>query len=108
MRLELNLENLLDQVESLKWNLETYIASVQCFDGSTLLIIIDDDEENERDENDNAAYATSKGYDLFLSISDLQSIKSNLLEQNPNFKLSELINAVNYYFDNDAFVAINS
>ena len=43
----------------------------------------------------------------FLSVSDLQSIKSNLLQQNSEARLNELISAAKYYYENDAFININ-
>jgi hypothetical protein len=40
-------------------------------------------------------------------VSDLQSIKSNLLQQNSEAGLNELISAAKYYYENDAFININ-
>ena len=53
-------------------------------------------------------YPINKGYQAFLSIADLQDVKSNLLEQKANFNQHDLLNAVNYYYENDAFVLITS
>ncbi|WP_295890652.1 hypothetical protein [uncultured Vibrio sp.] len=75
---------------------------------SSRILIIDDDLEEERDDEDEPIYPIEKGYKSFLSVADLQSIKSNLLEQNPGFSEGELLSAVKYYYENDAFIVINS
>jgi hypothetical protein len=95
-------------VESLEWNLYVYIDSSTAISMASLIMIINDDEESERDENDEPMYPRSKGYNSFLSVADLQDVKSNLAEQKPNFIINELIEAVKYYYENDAFVQVNS
>ncbi|MDA7747330.1 hypothetical protein N8878_08390 [Psychromonas sp.] len=108
MRLELNLENVLSEIDSFDWHLDAYIFSNEPICMSSLILIIDDDEEDERDENDEPLYPASKGYKSFLSVADLQSIKGNLLDQNSSYSQSELLNAVKYYHENDAFLLFNS
>ena len=78
-------------VESLEWNLYVYIDSSTAISMASLIMIINDDEESERDENDEPMYPRSKGYNSFLSVADLQDVKSNLAEQKPNFIINELI-----------------
>ncbi len=95
-------------VESLEWNLYVCIDSSTAISMASLIMIINDDEESERDENDEPMYPRSKGYNSFLSVADLQDVKSNLAEQKPNFIINELIEAVKYYYENDAFVQVNS
>jgi hypothetical protein len=95
-------------VDSLEWNLYAYIDSSAVISMSSLILIIDDDEEDERDENDEPTYPPSKGYKSFLSVADLQSIKSNLAQQKPNYINSELLEAVKFYYENDAFVLVNT
>jgi hypothetical protein len=95
-------------VESLEWNLYVYIDSSTAISMASLIMIINDDEESDRDENDEPMYPRSKGYNSFLSVADLQDVKSNLAEQKPNFIINELIEAVKYYYENDAFVQVNS
>ena len=108
MRLESNLENVLSEIDSFEWNLYAYIYPEKSICMSSLILIIDDDAEDERDDDDEPIYPISKGYKSFLSVADLQSIKSNLLEQKPSYSQSELLSAVNYYYENDAFILINS
>ena len=107
MRLELNLESVLDKIESMEWNLDAYVPFDESISMSTTVLIIDDDEEDERDEQDEPIYPASKGYKSFLSVANLQSIKNNLLEQKVNYERRDLMNAVNYYYKNDAFIQIS-
>ena len=74
---------------------------------SILCLVLDDDTEEDRGSDDEPIYPTSIGYKSFLSVSDLQSIKSNLLQQNSEAGLNELISAAKYYYENDAFININ-
>jgi hypothetical protein len=108
LRIESDLNNVMIDVESLEWNLYVYIDSSTAISMASLIMIINDDEESERDENDEPMYPRSKGYNSFLSVADLQDVKSNLAEQKPNFIINELIEAVKYYYENDAFVQVNS
>jgi hypothetical protein len=105
MRLELSLENLFNKIDSLEWKWDAYISIDAKLSESTPFLIIDDDSEEERDE---PAYASSKGYEYFLTVSTLQDIKINLFAQKSNLKVCDFIRAVNYYYEYDAFVSINS
>ncbi len=108
MRLESNLENVMGEIDSFEWNLYAYIYPDNSICMSSLILIIDDDAEEERDDDDEPIYPVAKGYKSFLSVADLQSIKSNLLEQKPDYSQSELLSAVMHYYENDAFILINS
>ncbi|MCU8062402.1 MULTISPECIES: hypothetical protein [unclassified Shewanella] len=107
MRLELTLKNMLDKIESLDWKWDVYIPSNKEINDSILCLVLDDDTEEDRGIDDEPIYPTSIGYKSFLSVSDLQSIKSNLLQQNSEAGLNELISAAKYYYENDAFININ-
>ncbi|EHH1187243.1 hypothetical protein R7M92_20725 [Vibrio sp. Vb2880] len=108
MRLESDLEKVMSKIESFEWNLCTYIFCEQSISMSSRILIIDDDLEEERDDDDEPIYPIEKGYKSFLSVADLQSVKSNLHEQKTDFSSSELLSAVKYYYENDAFIQINS
>ncbi len=95
----------MSKIESFEWNLCAYIFCEQSICMSSRILIIDDDLEEERDE---PIYPIEKGYKSFLSVADLQSVKSNLHEQKTDFSSSELLSAVKYYYENDAFIQINS
>nr|WP_208598943.1 hypothetical protein [Photobacterium angustum] len=75
---------------------------------SSRILIIDDELEEKRDDDDEPIYPIEKGYKNFLSVADLQSVKSNLHEQKTDFSSRELLSAVKYYYENDAFIQINS
>ncbi|MCR9578786.1 DUF7716 domain-containing protein [Vibrio antiquarius] len=98
----------MSKIESFEWNLCAYIFYEQSICMSSRILIIDDDLEEERDDDDEPIYPIEKGYKSFLSVADLQSVKSNLHEQKTDFSSSELLSAVKYYYENDAFIQINS
>ncbi len=108
MRLELNCENLLDKIDSLEYQWVSYIPVDEKLHKNTLFLIIDDEIEEERDVDDEPTYPASKGYEYFLMVSDLQDIYHNLQSQQPVHKLHDFIMAVNYYYDHDAYIDINS
>jgi len=106
MRLTLTLETLLSQLGSFSWYLDMYKALDQPLSPSMSVLIIDDELEEERDQQDEPLHPQTQGYQYFLSIADLQSIKANLVQQRPNATLHDLIHAVSYYYQNDAYINV--
>lgn len=104
MRLTLTLETLLSQLGSFSWYLDVYKTSEQPLNPTMTMLIIDDELEEERDQQDEPLYPQTQGYQYFLSIADLQSIKANLVQQLPNASLHDIIHAVSYYYQNDAYM----
>ncbi|MFB2681061.1 DUF7716 domain-containing protein [Shewanella mangrovisoli] len=104
MRLTLTLETLLSQLGSFSWHLDVYKALEQPLSPTMSVLIIDDELEEERDQQDEPLYPQNQGYQYFLSIADLQSIKANLVQQLPNASLHDIIHAVSYYHQNDAYM----
>ena len=108
MRLTLTLETLLSQLGSFSWHLDMYKALDQPLSPTMSVLIIDDELEEERDQKDEPLYPQTQGYQYVLSIADLQSIKANLVQQRPNASLHDLIHAVSYYYQNDAYMNLES
>ncbi|QYK10858.1 DUF7716 domain-containing protein [Shewanella mangrovisoli] len=108
MRLTLTLETLLSQLGSLSWHLDVYKTLEQPLNPTMTMLIIDDELEEERDQQDEPLYPQIQGYQYFLSIADLQSIKANLVQQLPNATLHDIIHAVSYYYQNDAYMNLES
>lgn len=48
--------------------------------------------------------ALDLGYDYVLTMQTIQSIVANARAQNPNATPDDLIDALSYYYDNDAFI----
>lgn len=108
MRLTLTLETLLSQLGSFSWHLDVYKALDQLLTPTISVLIIDDELEEERDQQDEPLYPHIQGYQYFLSIANLQSIKANLVQQRPNATLHDLIHAVSYYYQNYAYINVES
>ena len=108
MRFTLTLETLLSQLGSFSWHLDVYKALEQPLNSTMAVLIIDDELEDERDQHDEPLYPQIQGYQYFLSIADLQSIKTNLVQQLPNASLHDIIHAVSYYYQNDAYMNLES
>lgn len=108
MRLTLILETLLSQLGSFSWHLDVYKVLEKPLNPTMTMLIIDDELEEERDEQDEPLYPQTQGYQYFLSIADLQSIKANLMQQRPNATLHDLIHAVSYYYQHDAYINVES
>ncbi|MEE1981821.1 hypothetical protein [Shewanella xiamenensis] len=108
MRLTLTLETLLSQLGSFSWHLDVYKALEQPLSSTMSVLIIDDELEEERDQQDEPLYPQTQGYQYFLSIADLQSIKANLVQQLPHATLHDIIHAVSYYYQNDAYINVES
>lgn len=108
MRLTLTLETLLSQLGSFSWHLDVYKTLEQALNPTMTMLIIDDELEEERDLHDEPLYPQTQGYQYFLSIADLQSIKANLVQQLPNASLHDIIHAVSYYYQNDAYMNLES
>ncbi|ABI38876.1 conserved hypothetical protein [Shewanella sp. MR-4] len=106
MRLTLTLETLLSQLSSFSWHLDVYKALDQPLSPTMSVLIIDDELEEERDQQDEPLYPQTQSYQYVLSIADLQSIKANLVQQLPNATLHDLIHAVSYYYQNDAYINV--
>ncbi|BDA60879.1 DUF7716 domain-containing protein [Shewanella xiamenensis] len=108
MHLTLTLETLLSQLGSFSWHLDVYKVLEQPLNPTMTMLIIDDELEEERDEQDEPLYPQTQGYQYFLSIADLQSIKANLVQQLPHATLYDIIHAVSYYYQNDAYMNLES
>ncbi|MFB2668972.1 hypothetical protein ACE02U_09295 [Shewanella xiamenensis] len=108
MHLTLTLETLLSQLGSFSWHLDVYKVLEQPLNPTMTMLIIDDELEEECDEQDEPLYPQTQGYQYFLSIADLQSIKANLVQQLPHATLHDIIHAVSYYYQNDAYMNLES
>jgi hypothetical protein len=83
-----------------------YKALEQPLSPTMSVLIIDDELEEERDKQNEPLFPQTQGYQYVLSIADLQSIKANLVQQLPNATLHDLIQAVSYYYQNDAYINV--
>ncbi|GAA5214802.1 hypothetical protein ACFSJ3_15990 [Corallincola platygyrae] len=104
MRLEQPLEVLIGSIDELPWDHQLYVLSSSLANYHEMALVLDDDAELERDQHDEPAFASSKGYQYFMSIADLQEVKRNLVSRESGSSLQRLIDAILYYHKNDAFI----
>jgi hypothetical protein len=65
------------------------------------------DEEGNRNEVDDIkepAFAVANGLIYVLDHQSIEDVLSNAKEQKSNVSISELVDALNYYWENDAFI----
>jgi hypothetical protein len=65
---------------------------------------MDAKEMSEAESLEFEAYVKSTGLQCFLCRDDLEDIEDNLSQQVTDFTQHELANAINFYWENDAFV----
>lgn len=105
MRYKTNLSKLLEEAEEYEWFFDIYVPDDIELTGETKVVVLDDDDEDERDEFDEPLYPRKIGFHLLMSISQLLDVISNIEENNDISDLSITIKAINYYYENDAFIS---
>lgn len=100
MRYKTNLAKLIEEAEEYEWFFDIYMPNGAELSGDTNVLIINDDDEDERDEFDEPAYPKKIGFCLLLSISQLLEVLDNSMAED----LPGIIEAINYYYENDAFI----
>ena len=96
------LGSVLSNIEALPPDSWLYISeSVAEVDANTLCLPISSDSE---DPEDVERVVRGNGLKEFLSASDLVEVIENLRQQKSTFTELELIEAVNYFWKNDAFI----
>lgn len=65
------------------------------------------DMDDVKSDSDIPAEARALGFDYVLSMQTVQSIISNALQQRPGASLEQLLDALDFYYRNDAFVVWN-
>lgn len=108
MRVEKSLLEILNLLDDLPWDHQLYLKTECLSDFQVSVLVLNDDDELERDENDEPRYASSKGYAYYLSIADLQAIKDNLAMKKSSWSREDLVIAIDYYHENDAYFTIGS
>lgn len=106
MRLELTLKQALNSLDQFSWDHDLYVKDKNLIDQNVL--ILDDEVEIDRDENDEPSYAINNGFHYFLSICSLQDVAENLKSQKEMFTYEDLVSAIEFYYQNNSFIKINS
>ncbi|MCD1647530.1 DUF7716 domain-containing protein [Marinobacter adhaerens] len=108
MRSEQTLKSILESLDDFPWDHELYVKDAELKDSHAVALVLQDDAEVDRDSDDEPAFASSRGYQYFMPIADLQNVKDNLQQQDGCLTLEKLINAIRFYRQNDGFQTISS
>lgn len=85
------------------WNHALYAAPEAAFN-ETLPVLIWDVDDIAEDDTDLPAEALALDYDYVLDMQTVQSIVANARQQRPEAGTEDLLDAFDYYYENDAFI----
>lgn len=91
--------------ERFPWDYALYAHPDRAFDLAMPVLIWDVDDVEE--DSDIPAEATALGFDYVLGMQTVQGIVSNALQQRPEASIDQLLEALDFYYRNDAFVVWN-
>ncbi len=83
---------------------ELFLPRNRTWNGDTMCAVLYVADE---DDPDDAPWAQALGLSWALSIADVQDIIENASQQAPHINTDRLVQAVQYYVDHDAFIALN-
>lgn len=98
------LGEVLNTIEHAPWNHALYLDAERPWTESTSTAILDHDDVDDPEEE--PEFAVTNGLRYALLVSDVQDIVENAKEQKPHVTASDLVQAFNYYYDNDAFIEV--
>lgn len=77
-------------------------------DLDTLIYLLMDEHLSELHQTKLYNALFNEGFSLFISISELADITESLVEQNPYYSEQDLVDSINYYFENRDFLELDS
>jgi hypothetical protein len=92
----------LDNVESLPWQHALYLRSDRPWTLDTPVLVLDPDDAN--DDEDEPTEARLAGLRYALGIQDVRGVIENARQQRPASTQDDLLRALIYYFEHDAFI----
>lgn len=104
MRYKSTLKKLVDEIEEYEWLLDVYVDSEEGLRPETRVLILHDESEDDLDEDGEPVYPASNGYSYFMSIHQITSVIDNLADGGGDLGTYSIIEALLYYYDNDAFM----
>jgi hypothetical protein len=102
----ITLAKVLLKIEDLPWEYALYIPAADASWSEDMKCMVLDPEETD-DTDDDPDVAKANGLKYALTISDMQDIVENANAQKKNIDQKVLIDAIKYYYDNGAFIALS-
>ena len=99
-----NLSEILDSLDIFSWQDELFAKAPDTIELDSICYVLDVDETEQIEENDSITInnkSTCSKY--FLSIHDIRMIITNLKFYQPNPSVQEILTALRYYFEHNAY-----
>ena len=103
-KMKVKLSDVVKNAETLEWDKSLYIPFKPDWSVDMQIMILDQDDTEDIDLDPKEAIENNLRYGL--SISTVQDVVENALSQDPKASIETLIDALKYYFDNDAFIEL--
>lgn len=104
----ITLRTVLLSLDNFDWKDFVYIANKTAITVECACMVLNPDDTNLAEDGFEPQQAVDQGMIEFLSVQDLRSIVDNLAFQTKNSDLSQLLSAVIYYAENDAYMSLSS
>lgn len=98
------LSEILIEIDALPWNYALFLPVEKPWNGDALCVVLDPNDSEDADEDPEMAKQLNLTYAL--SVQDAQSIVANAKEQLPTINMQGLVDALNFYHANDAFIIL--
>ena len=85
-----------------------YIAGRPPWNEETSCAILNPENVEDIDVDDVPGFAAQHNLSYMLSVAEIQDIVSNTLQQKQEATINQLVLAVNFYYQNDAFINWNA
>lgn len=97
----INLSELLLSAEHLPWQSELFLPTGRVWTEDTKGAVLDTEDV---EDPDNPPFAVTYGLSCALGVSEIQDVVNNARQQDPNAGAAKLLQAFQFYHDNDAFI----
>lgn len=96
---------ILENIDQFKWSDALFLPEDEVWNKDTEGMVLDPDDV-ESDEDDVPKGAKERNLMYALNIQTIQSIVHNVVMQKSKISIDELVEAYLYYYDNDAYIAL--
>lgn len=98
------LAEVLTDIDALTWSHALYLDKQQPWSAASRCAVLDPNDTEDLEVDDEPQLITIHDLRYALTVSTVQDIVDNTKQQRVGVSLEELIQAVNYYYKNDAFI----
>ena len=99
----ITLRELLEDIDKHPWEFALFMPHGVEWNLDTSCTVLNPDDFNEPDP-DRPKFATDHGLHYALGIQAIKSVVDNAKDQRPEATTPDLVDALNYYYDHDAYI----